>query len=237
MKVKQSEPRIDGLYNQFNRWPHRHEERLLAGREHLTFYNEGRIVRQLLQCKATGIAQRQKIDSCLKSYKNELSNLSRIFAMPVGDIHTAEPAQTHTPAELAEKIRQYTDYMDIAGRELLIEYADRALDALEAAEDRQPVADLAAALAEAGRKEALRIPQWVNTFLSEAVKDWQKHPRVPDTDMVMPMLTLALLNHDPALERKAARIIRRCYKACRTNPTPAGLRIAISCREYTPAMQ
>ena len=131
-------------------------------------------------------------------------------------------------------IRQYADYKTIADREILIEYTDSALETIDMAPDKQTVAELAAELAELGRKKIIRIPQKVYSILYNAVNDWQKHPHVPDTEMVMPLMTLSLLNNDLTFERKAIRIINRCYKACLDSPTDADLRIAITFREYLP---
>lgn len=234
MTKELSKLEIDGLYNLYRQWPYRHNERLLSGREHLTFYFEGRIVRELQRRHAVTKAEQQKIDYCAKAYKGELINLARILGIPVGNISPTVPPKTHIPEELAAVIRQYAGYKTIADREILIEYTDSALETIDAAQDKQTVALLSAELAELGRKKIIRIPQKVNSILYDAVKDWQKHPRVPDTEMVMPLLTLSLLDNDIALERKAIRIINRCYRACLGNPTDADLSIAITFQEYLP---
>lgn len=234
MAEKLSKLEIDGLYNLYRQWPHRHEERLLSGREHLTFYFEGRIIRELQRRHSTTRAEHQKIDYCSEAYKGELINMARIFGIPVGNIQATAPSKTRNPEELAAVIRQYADYKTIADREILIEYTDSALETIDVAPDKQTVAELAAELAELDRKKIIRIPQKVYSILYNAVNDWLKHPRVPDTEMVMPLMTLSLLNNDLTFERKAIRIINRCYKACLDSPTDADLRIAITFREYLP---
>ena len=139
---------IDELYDHYRRWPERHEQRLKEGREHMTYYYEGRIVRELQRRHPSTTAEQLKIDYCTAAYATELENLSRILSLPVhaeantqhpdtaeahpahADAHAPDSADAYTPAELAALITRYAHYRDIAGRERLIEAVDLALAAL-----------------------------------------------------------------------------------------------------------
>ena len=74
---------IDELYKLYRRWPIRHKERELEGREHRTFYFEHRIVEELQQRKPLNKDEQLKIDYCVATHSNALENLSFTFSLPV----------------------------------------------------------------------------------------------------------------------------------------------------------
>ncbi len=74
---------IDELYKLYLQWPKRHNERLVDGREQLTFYYEGRIVRELNRRTTTVLAEQLKVDYCNLTYANELENMSFVFSTPL----------------------------------------------------------------------------------------------------------------------------------------------------------
>ena len=113
----------------------RHKQRLSEGREHLTYYYEGRIVRELQRRKPADKGERLKIDYCVATYSNELDNMSFIFSLPVkldDDKIYPDSSRRYSPEELAALISRYSGYRDIIEREILVEYVDYALDMLKA---------------------------------------------------------------------------------------------------------
>ena len=83
---------ISELYDHYRQWPERHEQRLKEGREHMTYYYEGRIVRELQRRHPATTAEQLKIDYCTATYATELENLSRIFSLPVhAEANTQHP--------------------------------------------------------------------------------------------------------------------------------------------------
>ncbi len=118
---------ISDLYNLYLGWPARHRQRRRLGREPLTFYYEGHIVREMLSRKPTDKGEQLKIDYCVAAYNNELDNLSSILSLPVnlGNPQVyPDPEKAYSKEELADLIARYTPYRDITERELLIEYTD-----------------------------------------------------------------------------------------------------------------
>lgn len=151
---------VSELYTLYRGWQIRHKQRLAEGREHLTYYYEGRIVRELLSRKASDRDEQLKIDYCMATYNNELDNMSFIFSLPVSsDSNKAYPdtAENYSPEELVSLIRKHTDYRDIIGREILVEYVDYALDLLQD-DQSQPEPYLAETLEELRGKDIIRIP-------------------------------------------------------------------------------
>lgn len=206
---------VGELYNLYRRWPLRHQARAESGREHLTCYYEGRIVRELQRRKAAGKGEQLKIDYCTITYRNGLDNLSFILSTPLDtgrDRLLPEAGKAYTPSELVALINLYSHYRDIAEWELLIEYTDMALELLETAPDKSQLMELASVVLEAGRRKIIAVPSWVSDFLAEAVAVSRHNPAVPKTQMVLPLLTLHLHNGNPETEREAARIINRCYR-------------------------
>ena len=155
---------IDGLYNLYRRWPIRHKERQKEGREHLTYYYEGRIVRELLQRKATDKGEQLKIVYCVATYQNELDHMSSALSCPIkidNDKIYPDNSRHYTPEELVALIRLYRDYRDVVEREILVEYVDIALDIIGYNDNLI----LATELAEIGRSGIIQVPAWVNEKL------------------------------------------------------------------------
>lgn len=151
---------ISELHALYRQWPARHKERLSAGREPLTYYYEGRIVRELLRRKPSTKNERLKIDYCLASYNNELDSMSSILSLPLRlgkDTTYPDQDKTYTPEELTLLIRKYTDFRDVTGRELLIEYTDLALDLLSS-NPTQPQPELLSILTALREKDIIRLP-------------------------------------------------------------------------------
>lgn len=87
-------------------------------------------------------------------------------------------------------------------------------------------------IAEIGRKEIIRVPEWVNRRLEDAVRSANK-----DADLAPAMLTLQIVNEDQTLERKAQRIINRCYRQafdidCDLVRRIESLHTAVTCCDY-----
>lgn len=226
-----AEMSIDSLYTLYRRWPLRHQARLEEGREHLTYYYEGRIVRELKSRKAFTKDEQLKIDYCSFAYQAELENLSSIISKPVVVNHNKlEPdgRRKYSLAELTALIRRYSDYRDVIERENLVEYVDYALDIIDSTDDKASALALAAELVELARRRIVAVPQRVTDFLADAIQDTS----IPDIHKVMPMLTLELITGDRTLSRKAQRIINRCYRACLAKPSVDEIYTAITCCEY-----
>lgn len=213
---------IDDLHTLYRQGPEREKARIAAGREPLTFWYERRIVEELKQRETATTSEQLKIDHCLMSYSNELANLSGILKRPVnagGEKIRPDHTRDYAPAELTALIRRYTRFKDVEERELLVEYTDMALDRLETATEHQPLLGLAAEIAELGRKKIIKVPKEVRDILAATLAEWRRAPQVDETEVVIPMLTLAMLDGDSRLERKATTIINRCYRACTAKET------------------
>lgn len=132
-KADLSSMTISELHSLYRGWPQRQEQRRIEGRQHLTFYFEGKIVRELRQRKAATTDEQLKIDYCEATYANELDNLSFIFSCPVdagGEKIYPEPGKEYSCQELVTLIRRYSTYRDVMERELLVEYVDKGLEVL-----------------------------------------------------------------------------------------------------------
>ena len=207
---------VTELYGLYRQWPLRHQERRAKGREHFTFYHEGHIVSELLRRKVANTDEQFKIDYCVATYRNELDNMSFVFSRPVqADSTKIHPVKdrAHTPEELTALIRLYSDYRDIIERELLVEYVDYALDLLEQDKDANSCLGLLTEIAEAKRRQIIRIPEWVNKRLEDAINMALHSKTRHDAELPAAMLTLQSTNGDSTLEREAQRIINRCYKS------------------------
>lgn len=235
---------VSELHSLYRRWPIRHREREEQGREHFTFYHEGRIVNELLRRKASNKAEQLKIDYCVATYHNELDNMSLVFSRPVqidGEKLFTDSEKRYTPDELTALIRLYSDYRDIMERELLVEYVDYALDLLEQDKDMTSSLGLLAEVAELGRRKIIRIPEWINRTLEDTVNYCSSLKANASGNegsaLSEAMLTLQLLNGGDSLIRKAQRIINRCYKSAFNESADLGVRIenlhtAVTCCDY-----
>ncbi len=235
---------VSELHSLYRRWPICHRERETQGREHFTFYHEGKIVNELLRRKAANKAEQLKIDYCVATYHNELDNMSLVFSRPVqidGEKLFTDSEKRYTPDELTALIRLYSDYRDIVERELLVEYVDYALDLLKRDIDTASTLRLLTEIAELGRRKTIRILEWVNKKLEDAVtycmslKDCTSVNE--ESALAEAMLTLQLMSGDDSLIRKASRIINRCYKSAFEENADLGRRIenlhtAVTCCDY-----
>ncbi len=168
---------ISQLHSLYRQWPARHEMRLREGREHMTFYYEAKIIRELQHRKPATKDEQLKIDYSLATYRNELENLSRIYSLPVTDGEYKAYPDAHkryTPSELASLISRFSGYRDILGRERLIEYVDRAIDIIDAHPQEPQVINLAARLVELSRRGLIKSPDRIERCLLEAVETWKK---------------------------------------------------------------
>jgi len=226
-----------GELESFYRQSHiRHKERLSEGREHFTYYIEGRIVREIKSRKAASNSEQLKIDHCVATYRNELENMSAIFFRPVkidDDKILPDSTKIYTQEELTSLIRLYCDYRDITEREILIEYVDYALDLLKSSVDVRSMLGLVTEIAEIGRRKIIHVPAWVYKMLEDAIMQNTDNY----ADLVMPLLTLHLINGNRSLERKAQRIINRCYKSALGEAPDLrqlidNLHTAVTCCEY-----
>ena len=212
---------VSELHSLYRRWPICHRERETQGREHFTFYHEGKIVNELLRRKAANKAEQLKIDYCVATYHNELDNMSLVFSRPVqidGEKLFTDSEKRYTPDELTALIRLYSDYRDIVERELLVEYVDYALDLLKRDIDTASTLRLLTEIAELGRRKTIRILEWVNKKLEDAV-------------------TYCMSLKDSTSVNEASRIINRCYKSAFEENADLGRRIenlhtAVTCCDY-----
>lgn len=231
---------ISELYSLYRCWPIRHNERKVEGREPFSFYYEGRIVRELQSRKATNKAEQLKINYCVATYNNELNNMSFVFSRPLqvnGEKILPDSKKNYNPDELTALIRLYRDYRDIIDREILVEYVDYALNLLQQDEDATFKLELLSEIAELGRRKIIRIPAWVNQKLEDTVKLAITCKTANESELSLAMLTLQIINGDNSLERKAQRIINRCYKSAFESDKSINDRIeqlhnAVICRDY-----
>ena len=205
---------LETLYRQR---PHRIEARIAAGREHLTLFFESRIIAELSRRTPIDLTEQLKIDYCLIIHRIETANLSAILNLPLGDPKDSlpfDPYHTYTHSELIAFLTLYQSPRTLIEREILIETVDYSLDLLAATSpsDLQSLANLTANLAELQRRKMAHCPAWLPRLLTTTITCWRRSPSVPDTDMVFPLLTAALINRTPALERQAQRIINRCHQ-------------------------
>lgn len=152
---------ISQLHNLYRQWPARHEMRLREGREHMTFYYEAKIVSELQHRKPATKDEQLKIDYCTATYRNELENLSLIYSLPVthGEYkaYPDEP-QRYTPSDLASLIARYSNYRDIIGRDILIEYVDLALDLLNCEGRNTSTLPIITQLSSLAQNKTIRMP-------------------------------------------------------------------------------
>lgn len=227
---------VDELYRFYRCWPIRHSEREAAGREHLTYYYEGRIVRELQTRKAANRDEQLKIDYCVATYNNELDNMSLILSRPVridDDKIYPDGSRDYSADELTALIVLYRDYRDIVECEILVGYVDMALDLIWRCNDLQPLLGLITEIVEIGRRGIIRIPAWINGTLEDAVE----HADGACPELPSAMLTLQLINGDAMLIQKAGRLINRSYRIALDETEAVDSRIdrlhvAVTCCDY-----
>ncbi|MDE6669991.1 MAG: hypothetical protein K2K26_09980, partial [Muribaculaceae bacterium] len=189
---------VDQLVMLYSRFPERVEARIAAGREHFTRFFETRLISELSTRTPADSTEQAKIDSCLRSHRAEMTNMAAVLGLPLApvdssapspDILAPDPTRRYTPDELIALLHLYTPCRDLAERERLVEYVDYSLNLLASTSDRQPLANLIAELAELSRRHIVPSPGWLCTLLTDTIADWLTAPTVPDTDMVLPLLT------------------------------------------------
>lgn len=228
------------LHSHYRRWPARREDRQEEGRETFSFFHEGRIVRELHGRTAADRAEQLMIDYCDVMYRNELDNMSFVFSCPVRtdeDKIYPQAGRNYRTEDLVSLIRLYAGYRDITEREILVEYVDLALDWLEKEKDAASHLGLLAEVAELGRRKTIRIPEWVNKRLADAVGSEPEHKTGREAESVTAMLTLLKISKDMSLERRAQRLINRCYRSVFDGGADLGERIdnlhtAVTCCDY-----
>lgn len=231
---------IGELHSLYRRWPIRHQRRMASGREHLTFYYENRIVRELLRRKASGKGEQLKIDYCIATYHNELENLSFILSVPVqthDDKIFPDITKDYTLDELLALIRLYSGYKDVTEREILVEYVDFALYILERNGDIEFGLSLLTELAEIGCRKIICVPDWVGDRLEKAIQHVLATKTGKEAELVPAILTLQMLNGDMSLTSKIRQMVNRCYKSAFDGSADLGERIenlhtAVTCCDY-----
>lgn len=178
---------VDELYRLYRRWPLRQKARTAEGREHFTFYYEGRIVAELQKRKAANKTEQFKKDFCTLTYENEFENLSFVLGVPMSvedEKFSFDPERDYTFAELTALVKLYANYRDVAERELLVEYVDYALDLIKNIGDKSSVLTLATEIAELGRKKIITTPEWVTDILAESIENSHRLRQSPsDADI------------------------------------------------------
>ena len=140
-----------------------------------------------------------------------------------------------TPSDLASKI----DLCRETAPGLLRQYVDLALEMMRHSTDKAPMMTLAASTLEVGRKRLMPVPEWVSSFLAEAIDLARTNPSIPKTELVIPLLTLYLRTFEPHLQREATRIIRKSYRTLLTTSLPEDrratlLRTVLTHSDYIP---
>lgn len=231
---------IDELEQMFRQSAVRQECRRSQGREPITFYVESKIVRELERRNPANSSERLKIDYCSAVYRNELDNLSFLLSKPVladPDKIYPDSSRNYTFDDLVALITLYRGCRDVTEREILVEYVDFALDILEHNSDCVSTISLITEIAELGRRNVIRIPAWINVKLEDGVREILCGQSYNETDIVVPMLTLQMINGDISLERKSRSIINRCYKNICYNVGELDklidqMYIAVTCSDY-----
>ena len=150
------------------------------------------------------------------------------------------PLTFSAPLPLSARLRRHSDYRDFAGLTLLLEYTSLALALLQHTPDQQTTdnhLNLLCELVELRRKRIIPIPAWVDTRLEKTVKQALLSDGGNDPRLALPLLTLHMLTGDDTLERKARRIINRCYREAFDDTLPLTRRIdslhtAVTCCDY-----
>ena len=161
-------------------------------------------------------------------------------APPTAGLAGSRVPRANRAEELAALLRRHSDYRDFAGLTLLLEYTSLALSLLQHTPGQQKTdnhLNLLCELVELRRKQIIPIPAWVDTRLEKTVKQALLSDGGNDPRLALPLLTLHMLTGDDALERKARRIINRCYREAFDDTLPLTRRIdslhtAVMCCDY-----
>lgn len=201
----------------------RFEQKLKEGREPLTRYFETRIVSELQRRRPASHAEKTRIDNYIKANKAEIDNLCAITRLPLGkcDIDISHHI---APKEMMSLIDSLKDYETVSEREMLIEIVDKAIDYIAAHRDTPLSPDLAARLIELKKRGSAMCPDWIEQYLLETIRKWQKTPPASETHMVIPLLTASAYYNDRKSGRKAVRILNRLYRSIILSDKPSGAR-------------
>lgn len=140
--------------------------------------------------------------------------------------------------ELVALISRYSDCRDVTGRVMLTWHVDYALGIIKGSDDLVPLLGLVSLIAEIGRKGMVSVPGWIDKALEEAVGAAVKASAYDnESELVVPLLTLHLINGDGDLEREAERIINRCYESMADHSSGIDMQIdnlhtAVMCCDY-----
>lgn len=216
----------------FRMSPRRYEKRLAADQEVCTRFFETDIVNELNRRIPIDGCEHLKIDYCRIVNMLELENIGFILQLPIG-INTKNTVVVCSEDTLATIISIYNSYQNLNERELLVKYVDKALEQLQKSCNIQSSAGLAAILLDLDWQGKVKCPLWVRSFLSDAITQWSFYPSVDSPKMVIPMLTMEMLNFDNSLGKRAKQIINSCYHNCINGEYSLDeLYIAIVCCDY-----
>lgn len=223
---------VDELEQSFRMSRIRYKRRLTEGREPFTRFYETGIVNELATRNIANAKERLKADYCRIANHIELENMSFVLRLP----YDGEGCRTASdiPADmLAHMIELYGGFQSLTEREMLAAYVDYGLNLMEEADNDQSLSGVAAMILELDFKEKIRSPYRVKTYLAESINHWIASPEVAESAMVIPMLTLAMVDNAPSLERRAKTIINHCYRRCTGGTaTIDDLHIATRCCDY-----
>lgn len=227
---------VSALYDLYRARLESRPHKARSGRRATGLIYEQEIANELFRRRPANSAERKKIEYCLASLRKAEQEI--IILLPAGpeqsEVVLPSEAATFTPAELNQLITRYSEREDRAGRALLLEYTDLALDRLET--DMHPESNLAlaATLLELGRSRQLRMPRWLPNYLSEAIETARTNPAIDETELAVPLLTLHLHTGLSEHEEAAAAIIMRAAQRCRQGHGTAADHALVSlCPEYT----
>jgi len=198
---------------------HYSKQHSIAGVNHVnfTYYRERAVVDELEKRDAATLGEQLKKDCCSLIYRNELDYLSFVIDIPIGDKSDFSPLDAfrdYTVSEIQALIETVSDYRTVYERETLAQYVDYAIECIEKYTDLQAVANLIAEIAWLNHKGKISCTVKINDMLTEAIRQWGKNPAVPDVEMILPLLTFSQMTKDWSYQRRAQRIINRCYRNC-----------------------
>lgn len=224
---------IAELEQLFRLRPRRYETRKNEGLELLTRYFETAIVNELGRRQPSDRGERLMIDYCRIVNRLELENVGFILRLPIGEAESDKYGNIASAEELATLIAIHAGYRTLNERERLVNYVDMAVEMLCNTSDTQSLACLASVLLDLDRQNKVKCPDRVNGVLRDSISSWIETPLVDATKMVIPMLTLEMLDSDYSLGVKARKIVNRCYNNCLAGEhTLDELYTAVVCSTY-----
>ncbi|MDE5725310.1 MAG: hypothetical protein K2I12_04785, partial [Duncaniella sp.] len=196
-------------------------------------YFETAIVNELGRRQPSDRGERLMIDYCRIVNRLELENVGFILRLPIGEAESDKYGNIASAEELATLIAIHAGYRTLNERERLVNYVDMAVEMLCNTSDTQSLACLASVLLDLDRQNKVKCPDRVNGVLRDSISSWIETPLVDATKMVIPMLTLEMLDSDYSLGVKARKIVNRCYNNCLAGEyTLDELYTAVVCSTY-----